>query len=72
MSTQHVQYVLLFLVLPVNSDRFHTELHALTPAARSFALLLLARIIYRIDTLFALTNKVHERERESNPGVGVP
>ena len=35
MSTQHAQYMLLFLVLVVNS-----ELHALTPAAHSYALLL--------------------------------
>ena len=32
MSKQHVQYVLLFLVLEVNSDIF-TDLHALTLAA---------------------------------------
>ena len=36
-----VQYVLLFLVLAVNSDRFSdfTELHALTQATCSYALL---------------------------------
>ena len=41
MSTQHVQDVLVFLVLVVNSDRFQNfmELHALTLAARSYALL---------------------------------
>ena len=41
MPTQHVQYVLLFLVLP---NKFHPvsnlmELHTLTQAARSYALL---------------------------------
>ena len=38
MSTQHAYYVLLFLVLAVNSDRF--QLHTLTLAVRSYALLL--------------------------------
>ena len=33
------QYVLLFLVLAVNSARFRIRLHALTLAARSYALL---------------------------------
>ena len=43
MSTQDVQYVLLFLVLVVISDQFQnfTELHALTLAARFYALLYL-------------------------------
>ena len=37
---QRVQYVLLLLVLAVNSDRFSnfTELHAFTLAAQSYAL----------------------------------
>ena len=42
MSTQHAQYVLLFLVLVVNSDWFQilwSYVHALTQAARSYALL---------------------------------
>ena len=41
MSAQHAQYVLLFLVLAVNSDKFQNlqiELHALTLAARSYVL----------------------------------
>ena len=38
MSMQHAQYMLLFLVLVVNSNL--TELHALTVAACSCALLL--------------------------------
>ena len=38
MSTQHVQYMLLFLVLVVNSDQFQI-LHALTLSARSYVLL---------------------------------
>ena len=38
MSMQRAQYVLLFLVLAVNSNWFQ-ELHALTIAARSYALL---------------------------------
>ena len=37
-AMQHVQYVLLFLVLVVNSNQF-TELYALTQAACSYALL---------------------------------
>ena len=42
MSTQHAQYVLLFLVLAVDSDWFQILLsyvHALTQAACSYALL---------------------------------
>ena len=35
---QHAQYMLLFLVLTVNPDSF--KLHALTLAARSYALLM--------------------------------
>ena len=41
MSAQHAQYVLLFLVLAVNSDKFQNlqiELHALTLAACSYVL----------------------------------
>ena len=38
MSMQHVQYVLLFLVIAINS-KFYGVLHALTLAARSYALL---------------------------------
>ena len=40
MSMQHAQYLLLLLVLAVNSSNF-TELYALTLAARSCALLLI-------------------------------
>ena len=42
MYTQHAQYVLLFLVLAVNSNQFQIlqELHALTQAAHSYTLLL--------------------------------
>ena len=39
MSAQHAQYVLLFLVLAVNSDKFQNlqiELHALTQATPSY------------------------------------
>ena len=48
MSTQHAQYVLLFLVLVVDSDWFQILLsyvHALTQATRSYALLV-GRITY--------------------------
>ena len=38
-AMQHAQYVLLYLVLVVNSSNF-TELHALTLTVRSYALLL--------------------------------
>ena len=45
MSRQHAQYMLLFLVLAVNSDRFQilTELHAITeapPLPHSYVLLI--------------------------------
>ena len=39
MSMQHVQWMLLFLVLVVNFDQFNLQLHAVTQAARSYALL---------------------------------
>ena len=40
MSMQHVQYVLLLLVLAVQSDQFQIlQLHALTQAVHSYVLL---------------------------------
>ena len=46
MSTQHAQYVLLILILAGSKFQLvsnFTELHALTQAARSYALLLQVR-----------------------------
>ena len=46
MSTQHAQYVLLVLILAGSKVRLvsnFTELHGLTQAARSYALLLQVR-----------------------------